>query len=315
MDLADDLDLSEILRSPLDEPERSGPWWPLLAGLVLGALAVIGGYAVAAGDEAPVSASPTTSAEAPSAPVDLAELPFPPGYEPLSDVVAAKPVSATRVGDELFISVTTVFRRGFDAQGVSLGGGSWVLETATGESLPSRGVVTDIGLEGVVSVVFPYPGDVGLARLILVERWERDGRDGSVTVPVVEATGERTDVPAIDLGGGVALEVTRLELTERSGSVDWRLAGSSLGGDVAVFVRASQDGQDLAGYFPSGGFFFGEQVVRPITEGTVQLSRDQGLSGELSDATDLVIEATATLLTSFPADLSFDVSELPVSGG
>jgi hypothetical protein len=313
--VAEDLDFSEILRSPLDEPERPGPWWPVLAGLVLGALAVIGGYAVAASGDDAVAGVPTTTTTGETAlpSVGVSDLPFPPGYEPISDVVAAKPEYATRVGDELFVAVTTVFRRGFDAQGVSLDAGSWVLETATGEVLPSTAVVTDPGLDGVVSVVFPYPGEVGLSRLVLVERWERDGRDGSATVAVEGAEAERTDVAAVDLGGGVVLDVDRLVLDQRSGTVHWTLSGSPLGGDVVVFVRARQDGQDLATFFPSGGFFFREQVARPTSEGTIQLSRDQGVSGELADATELVIEASATLFAAFPANVSFDASDLPVA--
>lgn len=313
--MAEDLDLSEILRSPLDEPDRSGAWWPLLAGLVLGALAVIGGYAAASTNE--VAARPTTTvAGRPPVAVDVTDVPFPPGYQPISDVVAAKPVSASRVGDELFITVTTVSRRGFDAAGVSLGAGAWTLETATGEVLSSTAVVSDPGLGGVVSVVFPHPGDVGLSELRLVERWERNGRDGTATVQVDGAAGERTDVAAVDLGGGVVLAIDRLELAERLGTVDWALTGAPLGSDsVLVSVRVQNEGQDLAGYFFSGGLFFGRRSVRPATEGTLQLSRDQGLSGELSDATDLVIEVSVSLLTAFPADLSFDVSALPVSTG
>jgi hypothetical protein len=311
--VVEDPDLSEILRSPLDEPERPASWWPVLAGLVLGAVSVIGGYAVAAGnDVVPSPTTTTTRAPAPTA-VDLSDLPFPPGYEPISDVVAAKPAYAIRVGDELFIAVTTVYRRGFDTQGVSLGAGEWVLETATGEALLSNAVVTDPGLDGVVSVVFPHPGEVGLSRLRLVELWERDGREGSVTVPVEGAPGEHLDVAAVDLGGAVVLDIDRLVLAERAGSVDWTLSGSGLGGDVAVVVRVRNDGQEVATYFPSGGVFFGQRAVRPTTEGTIQLSRDQGASGELADATELVIEASATLLTAFPADVSFDVSGLQVS--
>jgi hypothetical protein len=313
--MADDLDLSTILRSPLDEPDPPGAWWPVLAGIAIGALAVIAGYAVASsGDEPSGSPAATTAVHQQAVGVAASDIAFPPGYQPLSETVAARPEHAMRVGDELFITVATVYRRGFFVEAGSLDGGAWVLETDTGLTLASTGVVTNPGVTGVVTVVFPDPGDAGLAQLRFVERWEPDGRDGSTTVALdAGALGVTDDVATVDLGGGVRLDITRVELTERGGSVDWALSGSELGGDVVVLVRAVQDAQDLGFYFPTGGVFFGQRVVRPGTSGTIALSRDQAGSADVGGATELVIEVSATLLRAFPADAVFDVTDLPVA--
>lgn len=218
------------------------------------------------------------------------------------------------MGDELDIAVATVFRRGFQAEGISLGVGAWVLETDTGETITSSAVVTEPGLDGVVSVVFPDPGDARPSRLRQIERWERNGVEASAVVPVEGAVGERTDLTAVDLGGGVTSDVARLELAERSGILEWTLTGSKLGGDVLVFVRARDDGRDLAGYSPSDSQFLREPS-RPMTAGTMRLVRDQGQPGEPAEATELLIEVGATLFTAFPADLTFDLSDLPVAHG
>jgi|GEM_PF-4744772 len=315
--MADGTGFSEILRSPLDEPGRPGVWWPVLAGMIVGGLVVVGGYTVArsdAGAAASTSSTATVAGQS-GATTGLGDVPFPPGYETVSDVVAARPEYAIKVGGELFVAVATVIRRGFDASGVTLDGGSWTLETGTGELLTSTAVVSDPLLPGVVSVVFPDPGDAGLERLRLIERWEPDGREGSETVAVDGAAGEWDELASVDLGGGVTLEVTRLELTERGGIAEWSLTGSPLGGDVAVFVTARREGQDLGSYFSSTGFFLQRRVVRPATEGVVVLTRAEG-GGELGDvavATDLLVEVSATLLTSFPADVAFDVTGLVVA--
>ena len=313
--MAEGVDFSEILRSPLAEPDRGGPWWPLLAGIAVGALAVIGGYGVArSGGDLASPATTTIIQESTSAAADVAEVPFPPGYEPLSESLAAKPDYAMRLGDELFIAVGTVFRRGFEVESGFLEGGEWVLETGAGEMISSDRVITNPDVPGVVSIVFPDPGDAGIARLRLVERWEPDERHGSATLPVEsDVLGVRDKPVSVDLGGGVSLAITRLELTERGGSADWVLEGTVLGGDVTVVVRVARDGQDLAIYFPAGGAFFGPRVVSPGTEGTTPLSRDQAGSGTLDGATSIGIEVNAALLTAFPADVTFDIGDLPVA--
>lgn len=311
-----DVDFSEILHSPLDDRPARSSWWPVIVGLVLGAAAVLGGYVLTASDEAApvtttVAATTPPSDEPAGVPVD--EVAFPPGYVPLTEVVALAPVSAIAVDEELLVGVSSVVRRGFDPEGGLTIAGSWVLETAAGETITSTGAVVDPATPGLFSVIFSNPGDVELRTLRMIERWDPDPRSGSQTAAVEPLPGTVAGPVVLDLGGGVTLDVTDITIGERIADLTWELAGTTRGGDVRVALRVQSDGADLGLYFPAGDLFFTREALDPDeTAGTIGLQRDQGLQGDLATATDIVIEADVTLVVGTPVDLEFDVTGIEV---
>ncbi|MDH3756181.1 MAG: hypothetical protein OEU32_20135 [Acidimicrobiia bacterium] len=315
--MADDLDLSAILHSPLDEPPPPSTWWPAVVGLLVGAAAVLGGYAVAGRDDATVpttSVVSTTVTTVSSALVPLDEVAFPPGYRMLTEVVALAPVAAIAVDEELLIGVSFVARRGLDPEGVLPASGVWVLETAAGETIQSTGSVVDPATPGVFSVVFPNPGDVALRTLRMIERWNPDPRSGSQMVGVAPLPGSVAGPVAIDLGGGVTLNVSGINIGERTADLAWDLTGTTRGGDVNLALRVQEDGVDLAVYFPTVDVFFSRDALdADDAAGTIGLQRDQGIQGDLATATHLVVDADVTLVVGTPTNLEFDVSDLPVA--
>ena len=309
-----DRDLSDILHSPLDDPESPPRWWPVVAGIVAGGLVVIAAYVVASrgdGDPAaaPTPAVPTTSSTQPPAPEPAA---FPPGYQPITDVIGGKPLYAIEVDDDLVVAVGTASRRGLESQGEGLAGGSWVLETDAGDAIPSSAVVFDAFLDGTFSVVFPNPGDVGLRTMRLVEQWRIDARSGTATAAVPGLPGPAPESISVALGGGVELIVDGLEITGIAASLTWRLAGADAATDVSVRLRPQADGEDVAEYFSRVDFFLGRQVAEPTSEGEITFRRNEDFPGELADASAVAVDADVFLVVPIPAAAAWDVSELPI---
>ncbi len=312
--MTDTSDLADILHSPLDEPEPPWNWWPLLAGMVAGALIVFAGYRIADSGSEETVAPPVPATTVTEAPPDEpafrepAEMPFPPGYVALTDTEAARPVYGIVVGDDLVIAVVTVGRRGFEG-GAPYEGGEWVLEPVDGEAVRSSNVVFDAFLPGAFSVAFPDPGDdVELASLRLVQRWQRDDRNGDATVPIASL-----DEPvAIALGNGVTLTLSELVLEGSTGELVWELTGAGDGGEVFLSIRAERDGEVLVDYLPSGQFFFSpDPAVERATTDVMRLQRGGG-SGDIADATEVVIDAGVTLIAGIPEDLPLDLTGIPI---
>ena len=145
-------------------------------------LAFVAGSLVAQSDDTTTAdtlpqAASTTSAP-PTTAVSLpAEVAFPPGYEPITDLVAVKPTNGLEAHDTLFIAIDTAVRRGFEpSESAPFQSGRWSLETASGETLTSQGTVYDTTVPGTFSIVLPLEGrtEVIPTRLILLERWARD---------------------------------------------------------------------------------------------------------------------------------------------
>ncbi len=309
-------DLTNILHSPLDEPDPPVQWLPLIGGILAGGLVVIGAYLAASGNSdhaAPGETTSPTAATTTTGVVDTDDVAFPPGFEPLTDVVGGKPVYAIEVDDELVVSIATAARRGVEADG-SFGGGEWALETAAGETVASSGVVFDAFLDGVFSVVFPAPDESGLRTLRLVERWSGDVRSGSATLEPVTLPGTVAGDVVVDLGGGVALRLSQLAVTEGGASLLWELTGADAASQVNVTLRAVQGGDDLAFYFSvgSGPFFSARQRLERFTSGRIEMQREQGLEGEIAEATALVFDVDATLVVAVAGSAEWDVADLPI---
>ncbi len=313
----------DLLRSPFDPapgevrpPMRRVPW-ELVAGIAIGALAIIGGYLVASGDTTTAETTTTTSiattTEAPSTTVVSGEtdVAFPPGFVEVNDMMGIKPEYIIDTGDQLIVSFITASRRGFeDAAGFY--GGDWVLETAAGEELTAAGVTTSPVVPGSFSVQFAKDGEVVPERLYLVSKWEVDHRDGFIEIPFTGTPFESSDI-SVDLGGGIVLMLDQLTIGETSGQVSWSFdgAGDRGGALSGLFVTVGPSSAPAAIYYQSdGGFdpFGGFDSADVATSGTSNLAR-QGDAGTNDDT--LSIEVSATLIGILPADFSFDLTEVP----
>lgn len=308
-------DLSAILHSPLDDPDPPAEWPPLIGGILVGGLVVIGGYLAASGNsEQAAPAMTTTSQVAPpttAVVVEAGDEAFPPGFAALTDVVGGKPVYAIQFDDELVVSVATATRRGFENDG-SFDGGEWVLETVAGETAESSAVVFDAFLDGAFSVVFPVEAGSGLRALRLVERWAANPRSGSATVEPAAVPGAVPDV-TVELGGGAAIRFSEIDLSESGGSLSWELTGATTS-EVDVVLRAVRGDVDLAVYSSTGDVRFFPTVPRleRLTEGRINLERNQGSGSDPGETTALVFDVDVTLVVALPATAEWDVAGLPV---
>jgi hypothetical protein len=314
----------DLLRSPFDPApgEARSPLrrisWELVAGIAVGALAVIGGYSVASGDSttAVTTTTTTTSATTTAGPSTTvvsgdAEVAFPPGFLAVTDMIGIKPEYIIDTGDQLIVSFTTASRRGFE-DAVGFYGGDWVLETAAGGELTAAGVTSSPVVAGSFSVQFAKEGEVVPERMYLVSKWEVDSRDGSIEVPFPGTPFESSDI-AIDLGGGIVLTLDQLTLGDTSGQVSWSFDGAGDRGGVlsGLFVSVGPASAPAAIYYQSdGGFnpFGGFDAADVATSGTWDLTR-QDDAGTNEDT--LSIQVSATLIGILPADLAFDLTEVP----
>lgn len=314
----------ELLRSPFSDPpatketRSSSARWPVVAGIALGAVAVLLGYVVATGSESAIAATttlaaaattavPTTSGGAVADAVD-----FPPGFVPLTEMLAAKPEYTIEIGDDLVVGFTTATRRGFE-QISGFDGGDWMLETAAGTEVAATGTAFDYGVPGNFSVRFPAVGGSIPTRVKLVGLWRADNRHGIVDVPWSGPPFEGGGVE-IDLGGGISVSLDHIALDENGGEVTWALQGvGGPGGVVQLFISEGGTANPTTIYYDNGaGFdpFGGSRLAGAATDGVVVLSRQEtGVDGGTSDRVS--IEATVTLVASTPADAEFDLSDLP----
>ncbi len=251
----DGIDFAELLRSPL-EPEREarerrGPWWPVMAALAAGAVlgwvlvaARSGEVDIAPGADEPVAAT-TTGAEAAGE-----AAPFPADYVQIAPDVAVRPEEPMRIGDRLLVPFTTVVRRGADPMTVARPlGGRWEL-TGDGGVVASTGTVYDPIRPSVFSVVFP----VSLAfpeSIRLVERWDPEPVTASVELPFTGLPYVTDEPIELDLGDGMDLTVTRLDLGNFQARARWTLDEAPLG-IVSLGVRLFNPDGSVLGDYESG---------------------------------------------------------------
>lgn len=316
--------LDGLLQSPFDPlPSESsgGPgqaWWPIVAGVAIGALAVLAGYLLTSGDSsaaATTSTSTTTTSttSGPTTTVAPAETPvaFPAGFVEVTEMIGIKPEYIIDAGDQLVVAFTSATRRGFEST-EGFDGGDWILETSAGEELTASGITTSVAVPGGFSVQFPKEGEVVPQRMRLVTRWEIDRREGRLEIPF---TGVPFEVGgnSIDLGAGIAVSLDRITLSEFDGEVEWSLAGAGeRGGGVDLVITVGSELSPTAVYFPRVGgfnFFGGGAALDDIaTEGTLPLTR-QDQDGTREDTVS--IEVFVTLVGTLPADAVFDLADVP----
>lgn len=314
----------ELLRSPFgDSPVHkegrpSTSPWLLVAGIAIGAIAVLFGYLLASSPEQATAAS-TTAAGSTVPPTTgptttvVETVAFPPGFVAVTDMLAAKPEYVVDLGDELVLGFTTATRRGFE-QTSGFDGGDWVLETASGDEIASISTSFDYGVPGNFSVRFPAVGDSTPTRVKLVALWRADVRDEVVAVPWGGAPPFETGGVDVDLGGGISASLDRITLDEGGGEVAWSLQGTGdPGGVVQVFISEGGTSNPATIYYDSGGGFNpfgGPPLGDAALEGVEMLTRQEtGVDGGESDV--LSVDVNVTLVASTQANAEFDLAGIP----
>jgi hypothetical protein len=329
----------ELLISPLEEPTRSR-WWPIVGGVLVGvgvaaAIFMLTGDDVTSDESPPTSeaiALPSTTVRVTTmAPVEVEASPFPAGYDPASDSDAFKPHHVVRVGDRLVVSMTTSYARGLDPETEPwFLGGTWVLDTASGEPIESDGTIFADGIPGGFSVVFTVPEgtDMQPEQLRLVERWEPVSSSAMVTIPIDGISYHLDESLTVKLEE-FALRFDTLEIQQiGGGDMAWTLEGDPqprgivsveiemLGPDgshIASTEQASRPARTFGFDATTGLIGFG------IVPGRLVLNTaedNDAFSDELRQVEKLVVTATVTIANPVPIDeVSFDLTFLPVQNG
>lgn len=322
--MADDTRLDELLSSPLDQPDSFRVWWPLIAGVALGVVGALVGYQIASSDPAPAETATTATTQAPAtsttAPDDGSAAAYPTGYVEVADLVAVRPVTAIVYADTVHVAFSTAVRRGFDStQSTPFNGGRWVMETADGASVESRGVVTTFGSPGAFSIVFPWesPDPPQPTLLRLVEGINVAGGQDEVAISYDGFPAEAQSVTAMELAG-TALIIDSIIVDEDEATIQW---SSSEGTPVsASFTVSLVDGSGVgvATWYDQGAAFFfdpfGEQGIPEQSSGSVTLPRDRNLQApdEIAAGTELRVFTSGYSAIPFPATAEFDATELPI---
>jgi hypothetical protein len=314
----------ELLQSPFGEPSarreprQAGAPWPLVVGIAIGAVAVLAGYLMASGAEATpaattagVASSTTTSTTTAAASVD-GTVAFPPGFVPITELLAAKPEYAFDLGDDLVVGFTTATRRGFE-QTNGFDGGDWVLETAAGEQIAAVGTTFDFGVPGNFSVHFPGAAESVPAGVKLVSLWNEDFRASSVDVPWTGPPFE-TGGLRIQFDDGISVTLDRITLDDTSGEVAWSIQGvDGPGGLVQVFISDGSVPNPTPLYYDSGGSFdpFGiSPLAGAAVQGVETLMPAEG-GGDAGYPEVLSVDVSLNLVGSTPTDAEFDLAGLP----
>ena len=338
-----DGNLDELLVSPLDDEPTRRNWWPLVVGVLVGAVSVSGLFVLvgddAAGDElpvvAPASSVPSTTTTIPEeAPTVMESSPFPRGYVAISDTEAVKPHHIFRSGDQMFVSMTTSYARGLAPKSEPLFlGGLWTLDTASGETIESDGTVFDDGssgqdLVGSFSVVFTVPSDIDVQpeRLRLVERWDPVEQTQFVRIPVdawpfqldeplslpFEEFSFRLDTLSFDISGEATWTI---EDDSQSHRIVW-IETQMMGPDGSVIAAAEP------WFIPSRTSGFGDttEIELQITPGRIVhvTTEDEHAfyEEELGQTRELVVNVTVTTADPVPiGDVSIDLTDVPVQNG
>lgn len=336
-----DGNLDELLVSPLDDEPARRHWWPLVVGVLVGAVSVSGLFVLvgddAAGDElsvaAPGSSVSSTIVTIPEdAPVVAESSPFPRGYVAISDTEAVKLHHIVRSGDQMFVSMTTSYARGLDPKTEPLFlGGSWTLDTASGETIESDGTVFDEDpisgdeILGSFSAVFTVPSDIEVEpeRLRLVERWDPIEQTEFIRIPV-DAWPYQLHEPLSLPFEGFSFRFDTLSFND-GGDATWTIEDDSPSHRI-VWIETGMrgpDGSQIAVAEPwfrpprTSGLGDTTDIRLGIIPGRLVLKTAQDINAfhedELGQTRELFV--TVTVTTADPVsidDVSFDLTDLPV---
>jgi len=250
--LADD-PLRELLSSPLepargrgtghDQPKAprpsraSGGWGPWLAGSILvGALAVLGGYLVVGGGGDDTATTTTEAATTTTAVISEPVGVLPDGYTPVGDRLGMKVERILLRPDAVFVSLSTVVPNTLAPEETSgYQGGVWALILVDGRRIENVRESTDALAPGFVSVEFPA-GGYGAADVVSIElRGVAERQLEEIGAETVEPFTLRDDgvfvtaalSPArFTLDAGVELVFSDLTISPTQGGMAWTLEGT-----------------------------------------------------------------------------------------
>lgn len=300
-------DFETLLRSPLDdEPEPRG-WGSAVLGLIAGGAGVIGLSFVlglwTTPEEKPATAVPDTVASATATAVEPASS-FPDGFSEASHSIAWKPV-ATVSGDTGFIvSFATATSRETDPTTTPVPlGGEWQLESSGGSIASSTRAVYDslhTGVVGAEFAVLPHDGDV----LRMTERWDPDVRTGSSNISFTGTPFTTTESVNVDLGSGVTLRLTQIDLGRHLGRIVWTLSGSDQPTGVVDFEVVIVDEREET----VGGYVSMPAPRDPTrSTGVVDVFWDHGFDAHPDEGSIVHITVTVQLISPHPVDVVFEL--------
>jgi hypothetical protein len=325
--VTDDLDrqkLAELLATPVtrehgdpgDEdlgPRRDpGVWLALLIGAAVVLVGFVIGRLGADSETTPTTgAPPTSSPTATTSPPSAVET-FPAGYAQVADMVGAKAMRAVILGDELHVTLSTIYRAGFDPEvSDQFDGGRWEVVLDDGRRFDSKGQFLDPFETGSLTVVFPVDGYTAddLASMELAERWFTRRQAPSAELEVSGFPYETEDAGEVDLGNGVVLSMDRVELSDDGGTLVWSLGGDPAAEAVVAAVVELRIGfndftpEVMIPVGTASAFFFSDE--QQAREGAVELTRPT-----LEDSSELFSATINWQVTLFEATAASAVVSL-----
>lgn len=302
-------DFEELLRSPLDDGgEDRGriSWLPLATGAFVG-VALGAALAAALGNSVDEPATTTTvlADDGDTAVVTVVAdpTPFPAGYTPISTDVAVRAEEPVTGTGRTLVPLTMAVQRGVDpAEAARPLGGQW--EVSTGNTtVTSVRTVYDPEHPSVFSVEFPGLASPPL-EMRLVERWDPRPAQGETTLPWSDLPFASEEPVAIALGGGASVTLTKVEMGNFIGRIEWTLGE----GDLAIV--------DIeVGLYLEDGSLHGEYASGPVDldpepgEGFIDYFWLSGFSVDQDDASTMTIRVTASRGERIPVDI-----EIPLPG-
>jgi len=302
-------DFETLLRSPLDDEPVPNGWGSAVLGLIGAGIAVLGlsfvlGLWTTTGENPPTTPAVDATADAPIE----RQSPYPIGFSDIGGSVAMKPVGAVTGEGGFTVSFSMVTSRGAEPPTTPAPlGGRWQLENSDGSVIGAARLVYDRAHTGIVGAAFPElpsEGDV----LRMTERWDPDERTGSSDIPFTATPFTTTSAVSIDLGGDVALRLTRIDLGRHLGRILWSLSGTDGPRGVATFdvEIVDQNGETVGTYLSMPSHRDPTQSA-----GIVDLFWSQGFNVHPDDGSVVRIAATVQLVSPEPVDVVFDLASIP----
>lgn len=299
-------DLSELLRSPLDDPDppwRPPPWLAvMLAAALLGALlAAVWETSRTEGEPVAVVAPPTTMA----AIQDQHRSGFPDGYTPVNDEIAMRPLAIYTIADRTVVVVNVVGLAGVPAaDNRAFPGGVWGLRDVEGKVVEDLQEIRNPQALGTLAVRFPNDEAAVPGTLLLTPLAPPDVITMSIPLEVTTfplTTGRSFEIP---LATNLRLSGVVLGLDEDGGDVRWDLVGGDALAQVDIVVTlpetAGDDGEattfrseHIAPPYP----FQRQRLPRPApsASGEDVLRRSGPEIADTSTITRAVIEVTVNI--------------------
>ncbi len=307
------IDYEELIRSPLDELDGREPWphWPLLLGLLIGAVAgLLLGAGSGESDEVVAPGSTTTSSVIPQTTVPIS-VDYPPGFVEIAPDLAVLPREIVVEDDLITVGFTTAVRRGSDPAATAWPlGGAWTLESSGGTIVESTSVALGRFSPGAFAVQFPvdsFGGETEFVAIDMVERWDAEYFDGTFEVPFDGEPFAVAETLSIPVSQDVTLLLPKLELGRFLGSVGWEATGSELGVTTRLSaVLLDSEGERIGAYerFPEN--------LDPSDAGAMEIFWSEPFPTDQEGAVTVAVAYTVGVVGEIPAPVTIPLEGVPV---